>query len=835
MENNPESPCPELICPGTVVPPSNVPGQYSNDAVYYRNICPSGVDVNFSGTFPSWITMVENIAIGKSGLFRGDTKEEANKSAQDALNSFINDAITKGEMTCSCSQILPAIMPATEWLAAPGLEIVNFNSGYGWGSNGAGKSWKPGSYPNTCLVQGSWPSSSELCGDGSGSGNPWWFGDFTTYPTLPLNNANPQVVGSNNVYMWRISTNYDDFCRIGRIVGVIISAVYETCQAYANPASGLLISVLRFSVTCRCVNGTLIWLVAIWGAVGSAGFCGCWHKTGGYTPEGNYQLVFGTSPPGTSASDFPEFGGASMTMSPVCWIVDQAPIIQILTQVELRLLPFQEGTASPILGNTNNFIRYLNTDANGQNGTFYMTDGSNNIYASTDGIIWSVKSAIAGAGGLTDIAYGNNVFVATSKGHVAGMASIYFSSDAISWLETQIPLSENNGDLDSIVFGSAAGGKFLACQSGRNGTVTNFHSSDGATWISSSAISPKTTVRYLNGQWVIIDGNSRIQYSVDCVNFTEGNPVPFFQETWDIAYGNFVYVAVGNGRVFTSRSLDATAVALDPENSGWITSAFPGSENIVSIAYGLFVFVAVTDAGNAYRSSDGTRWTQIMSHGQQNWTGQDYNLAPSANTLGNTGLTVGNTTIPAAGGQVTFTLKAKPSVAILPGTTVTISGGAVIGHFRIESWGRDTLGAADTTILATFLNEYGDDAPGSIFAQDSIILPKDNYPLAPIFLRSGGQYTGTYTIGSSHENMFIVDIPGQLGFPDAEIVSVTWYAGLLVFVVQAVQKDNNGNVTATKYFQTADGLNWSPLSPGSPKGSLKSVCFWKEGTFIAVE
>jgi hypothetical protein len=811
MSFNPESPCPDLRCPNVPQPVSTQPLPYANDTVYFNNLCPTGVTPQFSGSLPAWIMISGNSMVGAAGIFRAATKAAANELAQNALNDFVNNAFAKFQLTCDCSVLLPLMFPPGGYLPAPGVEIVHYHYGYGVGYDVLDPSWRqdPGAFPPTCLILAAW-----LAQVGGGSGNPWWDGVFNAYPTLPSNNANPQTGG---VYMWRPNGAYTDFCRIGRIVSVAnFFALYMTEQNYANPTQGIQYPLL-FSFNVRCVNGIPVWLVTVNSEYGGTpgGMAGVWYKLGGYSPEGIYTWIKPgqTSPPNTAYTDFPEFnaGASLMQTSTTYWYVgdpkgpDQVPSIEIMTQVNLILLPKQEASSPPVLS-SNNFIRYLNVDSHGLNGTFYTTDGSNNVYASTDGYTWSIVSTIAGANGLTDIAFGGGVFVATSKSRVSGKASFYVSGNAINWAEIQVA----GGDLNCVQYG---GGKFVACQSNQNGTVTSFYSPDGAVWTPIDTISPATTVRYLNGQFVIVGKLGQVSYSTDAVNWTNAAPIYASPQTFDVAYGGFKFVVTGRGRTFISFDL-----------VNWNSYAFAENANIVSIAAGVFGFVAVTDTGNAYRSPDGIAWTQIMPYGQMKWTGEDNNV-PFLTTQA-------NFTIPVVGTPVTVSVAFVPQSSIpvvYPGMKVFITDGAHFGTFVVVSFAPS---GSLYSMVVKWLDYPLDSTHGTVINSGALaeyLIPAGQS--ANVYVRGSGQFQGMCFAGTSHDAPSIIAFaPGGAPVVDALLSGVTWYADLAAFVASVSRAGSPGS--PPDFYSSPDGSNWSKISATAPGGKLKSVCFWQAGTFV---
>jgi hypothetical protein len=472
-----------------------------------------------------------------------------------------------------------------------------------------------------------------------------------------------------------------------------------------------------------------------------------------------------------------------------------------------------------------NFVRYLNADVHGLNGTFYMTrDGSNNVYTSADGYTWSVVSTIANAAGLTDIAYGNGKFVVTSKHRLTGQATIYYSTNAIAWTEVDLPLTENSGDLNSVVFGNASGGVFLACQTNQNGSGTSFYSSNGVAWLPVTTLSPSTQPRFLNNLFLIISKFGEIASSSDCFTWTPHTGIPQNLTAYDIAYGGFQYVVGGVGFIYRS-----------PDLKTWHTQAFLSSERFISIAFGVFVFIAVTNLGNVYRSSDGIIWTQIMCYGQMKWTGEDCN--------GTFELTVGAFVFPAQNATVTVGVFNSNRMSLEPGRSVVINDGTHLGTFTVVS--RPTAGQ----VLLRFLKAVGDSPPlVTTMATNAHISPlggSSNYVInsgqlgGGIFVRGSGCYFGEVFVGPSHG-----EIPNVSTHPfsGGTLLSVTYYSDRNLFIGAATLSIgtpsqgplNLGPANPLTYFYSSNGTSWGHLSPAAPQGPLKSVCFHQGGTFIAV-
>lgn len=91
---------------------------FGNDQVVFDVGCAAGETASFSGTLPSWITLddVNNQLVGAAGTFTGASSAAANAAAQSALDSFGNQQIALGNLTCA---------PPSVCVAADGTLAVN--------------------------------------------------------------------------------------------------------------------------------------------------------------------------------------------------------------------------------------------------------------------------------------------------------------------------------------------------------------------------------------------------------------------------------------------------------------------------------------------------------------------------------------------------------------------------------------------------------------------------------------------------------------------------------------------------------------------------------------
>lgn len=133
------------------------------------------------------------------------------------------------------------------------------------------------------------------------------------------------------------------------------------------------------------------------------------------------------------------------------------------------------------------------------------TYGSSNvglIGRSTDGRMWSTTPQ-AGTAPLWDVAFGNDVFVATGPNRATR------SPDGITWTEIAI----NTAGIDSVSF---ANGEHLITT--REGL---WHSTDGVQWTRIDGFAPRY-IAYGGGVYLGVDGDGRRHTSPDRTTWTRG-------------------------------------------------------------------------------------------------------------------------------------------------------------------------------------------------------------------------------------------------------------------------------------------------------------------------
>lgn len=254
-------------------------------------------------------------------------------------------------------------------------------------------------------------------------------------------------------------------------------------------------------------------------------------------------------------------------------------------------------SAFSTVNDSNNFV---NKFAYG-NGLFMAITEGNAVNTSPDGITWTNRTTSFGANKIRGITYGNNLFVAvggTRLDVTTATSAIYTSSDnGVTWTIRSQPFGSNM--VNAVIY---ANNMFVAASD--TGDICT--SVDGIAWTyradESYGISD---IAYGPGGFVAVGNDSNSPYigtSPNAITWTyRTNAFPNGQYPNSVAYGNGVYVVVGNGGNINTSSDGITWVSQ--------TSTF-GTANIGSITFGNGLFVAISTINNRIATSpDGITWT----------------------------------------------------------------------------------------------------------------------------------------------------------------------------------------------------------------------------------
>jgi hypothetical protein len=195
----------------------------------------------------------------------------------------------------------------------------------------------------------------------------------------------------------------------------------------------------------------------------------------------------------------------------------------------------------------------------------------------------------------SDVAYGNETFVAVSgfSGSVNNAAA--YSDDGVIWTPTLLP----SGTWSRVKYGNNL---FIAVS--RDGKIAR--TTDGINWIANTVPELEYTgLVYGENTWIAIaSGTDRAIKSTDGITWTEFS-LGEGADWSDIAYGKDVFVAIAQG---DSTSVDR-AYSMDGGTT-WTTATLGGGAKTIAYGNNRFVVVAGGYAGasETYISFDGINW-----------------------------------------------------------------------------------------------------------------------------------------------------------------------------------------------------------------------------------
>ena len=210
------------------------------------------------------------------------------------------------------------------------------------------------------------------------------------------------------------------------------------------------------------------------------------------------------------------------------------------------------------------------------------------ILTSTDGVHWTQQRSGTSDNSLSEIVYGNGLFVVAS-----GSGTILVSPDAVNWS------TKASGGFGGIaVTGLAyARGLYLAV-----GPLGIRASTDGAAWTNRVSSLDTQAIAYGNGLFVAVSSGGQVQTSADGLKWTRRGTTGA-GNLMDLSYGNGLFVAVGTGALLVSTN-----------GLNWLNLVSAVTTTILEgAAYGQGTFVAVGFGGTILHSTDGARWSLSAS------------------------------------------------------------------------------------------------------------------------------------------------------------------------------------------------------------------------------
>jgi hypothetical protein len=221
---------------------------------------------------------------------------------------------------------------------------------------------------------------------------------------------------------------------------------------------------------------------------------------------------------------------------------------------------------------------------------------TNWILGSPNGFSWglmlNIPAAPTYAGVLTDVTWGPDGFVAVG---VPPLSPIFFSPDGFSWQQaTNTPQSY---ELAGVTYGD---GRYVA-----TGPYTTISSTNGLRWSARDFIGHyNSDVAYGNGVYVIVGNLGVVGYSANATRWTSFPWGTFSSELKDIAFGGGQFVAVGPNGV----------LANSVNGADWVWHPAMRMQYLARIACGPQGCVVTDSMGVTRISSDFASWTIVRSN-----------------------------------------------------------------------------------------------------------------------------------------------------------------------------------------------------------------------------
>lgn len=258
---------------------------------------------------------------------------------------------------------------------------------------------------------------------------------------------------------------------------------------------------------------------------------------------------------------------------------------------------------------------YISTDIIYGNGKFICVNGHNIAYYSIDAITWEQVELPIEASNIT---YGNRMFVA--KNESEGIVSVAYSTNGITWTTATPNITGSDFKLtyckDRFILYSTS-------------TTNLYYSTNGSTWTRIEKPNACLHMVYGNGKFLAIGDNNTISYSENFTTWIEsGYSLPSSTAIYDVVVysdGRFVALARGSFGAYSDDGLIWNAVH--------VTSSSP-TDGWRDICYGQGKFMAIDNSDKIVYSEDGITWKNkcpVLSQNDKNVT-KDVKSALDINT-----------------------------------------------------------------------------------------------------------------------------------------------------------------------------------------------------------
>lgn len=448
------------------------------------------------------------------------------------------------------------------------------------------------------------------------------------------------------------------------------------------------------------------------------------------------------------------------------------------------------------------------------------------VVTSSDGLNWSGRWTSV-TDNLRGIAYGGGLYVA-----VGSNGRIVYSSDGVTWASTSTGAGSSD-ELAQVVYGN---GKFVAVSA--YGNQTYYTSSNGRNWTASSATLPYITrdARYCNGKFQLA-GMDSSGYSGIVASSTDGT-------TWtsqSVLANTILNGLACNGSTLVAVSSKGSSRSSDGGNT-WTTGSGGVGFNHVTVGSN---YVASTDSGAVYTSSDGLNWSKVA-------TPTDGALKRLANNGGSV-VAVG------AGGRIAASINGAGWQMAASGSSGRYLDHVAYGNgsFVVAGTGNNpALGNANTLLSSANGNSWVSRGSGVFYGlgfvndrfiavghDGTILTSTDGSTWKDVSLPGIGSLYGVaygncrYVItGTTNNGVALVSYNGKnwkaVTVSDSQLAPFGFYRvafGNGIFVTVGNGYDSNWHPIV---FTSTDGETWAKRNPPSGAMSLQNIAFGN-GLFVA--
>lgn len=464
-------------------------------------------------------------------------------------------------------------------------------------------------------------------------------------------------------------------------------------------------------------------------------------------------------------------------------------------------------------------------------------------------LTWSLGVNIPTIGAnkdLTDVAYGNGLWVAVNSG--VANSIITTSTNGINWSEVTVPVSKFWG---SVLY---AGGKWVILEGPANATQGVLYSTNGVNWTYNATgfnqVQKWTYLAYGNGKWVALTagdgaGKGWRAYSTNGINWTVGasltdlsiiDPVLsnlIFDGTrflaayaamytyastngvnWGVISPSFNSLnmtsgpgglAYGNG-VYVMTPISTNTIAVYSTNAvNWQSTPIPSAAPRKSLVFAFGLFIAPSDNLNSYLcSTNGVNWIE-------------------------TSFSIGNTVVY---NKIAYSPETNTAVCVSPASNianVSFNGvdwiaASVSNNIASSSWGKiirkgNFTFAFPTTATYSF-SISTDNINWTVKAAPSAILTDVEYNGVDKYVIIAQSKIALYSTDG------VVWYQASMAGTTGNIGSISYKNGKFVVLGSAL------NAATTTVFYSSDGIQWYCSNPSA--SVFTGIEFDGIATYVAI-